>query len=222
MEIDERFRFFDPKQEFAVTYGKLPHWEQDGVTYFITFRTADSLPSSVMRLWERQRDDWLRRHGVEPGRNDWHVAFERLAEATQQEFHRMFAAKLEGYLDECHGECLLKRPALAKIVADALTHFDGVRYHLGEFVVMPNHVHVLVCFSPRVRMLKQCYSWKHYTSGQINRALGRSGEFWQKESFDHLVRDADHFARFDTYILDNPRKANLKAGEFHHYRCPDL
>jgi putative transposase len=86
---------------------------------------------------------------------------------------------------------------------------------------MPNHVHVIVCFLPGVRLLAQSRSWKHFTAVKINSALGTTGEFWQSESFDHLVRDPDHFMRFRKYVAENREKANLKSGEGIYYRCPD-
>lgn len=96
-----------------------------------------------------------------------------------------------------------------------------VRYHISDFVVMPNHVHDIVCFLPGVRLLAQCRSWKHFTAVKINSALGVNGEFWQPESFDHLIRDCEHFMRFRKYIAENREKANLKSGEGIYYRCPD-
>jgi len=87
---------------------------------------------------------------------------------------------------------------------------------------MPNHVHVLVCFLPEVRLLAQCRSWKHFTAMEINKTLEESGEFWQPESFDHLVRDEDHFMRFRKYIASNRQKAGLSNAVGIHYQCPDL
>ena len=62
-------------------------------------------------------------------------------------------------LDKRQGACVLRRPELSKIVADSLLYFDGIRYHMGDFVVMPNHVHLLVCLIGETDILKQCYSW---------------------------------------------------------------
>ena len=260
MRLADKFGFFDPEQPYTVSFGELPHWEQEGATYFITFQTADSLPAAVIQLWERERDDWLQRHGIDPARVDWRVAMGKQPHQLQRDFHRLFATKLEQSLDECHGECVLKRPELAQIVANSLLHFDGehaatlnqsdrvagalrdpapvsrsdtatsatsaanqpreVRYHVSDFVVMPNHAHVMVCFLAGTRLRDQCYSWKHFTAGKINKLLGRTGEFWQSESFDHLVRDADHFHRFRKYIAENREKAGLKPDEAIHYQCP--
>jgi type I restriction enzyme R subunit len=116
---------------------------------------------------------------------------------------------------------VLKSPDLAGIVAKSLFHRDRESYLLGDFVVMPNHGHLLVCPFGDADLLAICRSWKHYTASGINRALGRRGRFWEEESFDHLVRGPDEFDRFRRYIADNPARANLRAGEFLYYRRPD-
>jgi putative transposase len=111
---------------------------------------------------------------------------------------------------------LLRRPELGQIVAKSLKHFDGDRYDLTDFVVMPNHVHLLAAFRDAEQMLEQCESWKHYTATQINRRLSRKGRFWQQDGFDHLVRSLEQFEYLRTYIADNPTKAKLRLGEFVH------
>jgi type I restriction enzyme R subunit len=121
------------------------------------------------------------------------------------------------YLDRGYGACPLRQSAAAEIVASALQHFDGDRYHLGDFVVMPNHVHLLTCLIGSTELEAQCDSWKSYTAREINRLLGRRGRFWQEESFDHLVRGPDHFDYFCRYIADNPENARLESGEYLHY-----
>lgn len=209
-----KFGFFDPNEEYDVSYGKLPHWEQAGATYFITFRIADSLPDSVMRLWMRERDDWLRRKGINPISRSWGAELSKLPFADQRRFHHKFSNALEHQLDKNHGKCVLRDDSVAKIVADSLHHFDGQRYHLGNFVIMPNHVHVLVCFVGETRLRSQCYSWKSFIAKKINSLMGSSGTFWQPESFDHLVRDVEHFEKFQRYIANNPAKAGLKSGEY--------
>lgn len=88
---------------------------------------------------------------------------------------------------------------------------------MGDFVVMPNHVHLLVQFLEAVDMQRQCESWKHFTATLINRELGRTGHFWQGESFDHLVRSPEQFEALRQYIAENPRQANLREGEYLHY-----
>jgi REP element-mobilizing transposase RayT len=208
------FRFFDPSVRTEITHGSLPHWEQLDAFYFITWRTADSIPKEVFEKWQAEREAWLREHGVDESAEDWQRELEVLPEAEHQEFYRLFTTKWHGMLDECHGECVLLQPALSQIVEDSLRHFDGERYALEAFVVMPNHVHVLVGIPGRGEMKKLCRSWKNFTAMTINRALGRKGQFWQWESFDHLVRSPSSLAKFREYILHNPQKARLREGEY--------
>jgi len=106
---------------------------------------------------------------------------------------------------------VLRQPSLARIVADALHHFDGDRYTLGDCVVMPNHIHLLAGGMAREAMLKQVESWKKWTALQIHRARGRTGRFWREESFDHLVRSS--------ILMDKWRlpKTNRKVGS--QYEC---
>ena len=218
-DADFPFAFLDPTREISVTEHNLPHWEQPGATYFITFRTADSMPASVVREWLHVRDAWLRVHSIHPDDEDWHFRLRGLPEAQQREFHREFSRRFHEDLDRGHGECLLRQPRLAGIVAASLRHFDGERYLLGDFVVMPNHVHLLVrLFGGEGAVKQQCRSWKKFTATEINRVLGRRGHFWQAESYDHMVRDAEEFAAFQNYIASNPVKARLREGEYLH--CP--
>lgn len=225
------FEFYDPEMDVRITSGNLPHWFQPGVTYFITFRTADSLPAEVVELWLRRRNDWLQRHGIEPSKvvgtlrvpnpktREWATQLHNLPAAQQREFHNLFSRDFMEHLDRGHGQCVLKRPDLAGIVADSLRHDDGRHYQLGGFVIMPNHVHVLACLLDETDLERQCYSWKKYTATRINRALGRRGRFWQEESFDHLVRSSEQFDGLQHYIADNPIKAGLREGEYLYWQC---
>ena len=120
------------------------------------------------------------------------------------------------YLDNGLGRCDLKRPRLSKIVADSLLYFNGDRYQIGDFVIMPNHVHLLVCLLGDTDLLKQCRSWKKFSAGKINKLLERSGRFWQEESFDHLVRSSEQFCAIQQYIMKNP--SYLSNGEYFLYQ----
>jgi type I restriction enzyme R subunit len=212
------FALFDPDTDFRITRtGNLPHWFQAGVTYFVTFRTEDSVPREVGDLWRRRREDWLRGHGIESQHGGWRRALERLSDEEQSEFHRTFTKEYEDYLDRGHGACVLKRAELSRIVGSSLKHFDGSRYVLSDFVVMPNHVHVLVCLLGETDIEAQCLSWKKYSATQINRALGQRGRFWQEESFDHLVRSPEQFEYLQSYIADNPEVAGLREPEYLHW-----
>ena len=100
-----------------------------------------------------------------------------------------------------------------------MRHFDGDRYHLGDFVIMPNHVHVLLTPLGGFTTVVIATSWKRFSARAINRILGNTGRFWQAESFDHLVRNAKQLDRIRAYIADNPR--NLRSGEFVAWRSPE-
>ncbi len=211
------FQFFDPEGELTVSAGHLPHWQQPGATYFITYRTIDSISAVAMERILAARDDWLLRNEIDPTNPNWHLQLAQLSPRQQQTFRRMFSLQFENELDQLWGECLLKQPEPAKIVADSLLHFDGDRYQLGAFVVMPNHVHILARILPEHSMLDQCFSWKHFQAREIHRQLGRSGHLYQSESFDHLVRDDDHFRKFRRYIESNPEKAGLSKADYVSY-----
>ena len=96
------------------------------------------------------------------------------------------------------------------MVADALQRLDGHQYLLGDWVVMPNHVHLVVWPLPNVTLSTILKGRKQYTATQANRILGRIGErFWQPESYDHWIRNDTEKARISRYIRMNPVKAGL-------------
>jgi len=213
---------FDPESDVGITERGLPHWAQAGALTFITWRTDDSIPAPVLAQWRADRCRWLRAHGIDPNHPEWQARLAALAPGLRREFGRTFSKRWHDALDAGHGACVLRRPELAQVVADSLMHFDGNRYTLSDFVVMPNHVHVLAAFRDEPAMLAQCESWKHYTAVKINRALGRKGRFWEQDGFDHLVRTVDKFEAIRRYIASNPAKANLSAGQFIHFTKPLL
>lgn len=178
-----KFVPFDPRAEFTATQRNLPHWHQPGATYFVTFRLADSLPVAVRgKLAEMQRLN-------ASDAFDW----------------------IGHYLDAGIGDCTLKDSRCAELVEETLRYFDGARYELGSFVVMPNHVHVLVRPISPATLSSVVHTWKSYSSHIINRHLGRSGALWQKESFDRIVRDQMELRKFDDYIVANPTEAKLTS-----------
>ena len=156
--------FFDRNQDYTVVERRLPHWVQPGVICFITFRINDSMPKDVLQCWRGERDDWLRRQHINPFGRDWRVHLSELDQELQTEFYRSFSQKWHDELDAGHGACVLRDSQLAKIVGDSLQHADGDKYDLTDFVVMPNHVHLLAAFRDEEGMLAQCESWKRWTA----------------------------------------------------------
>jgi type I restriction enzyme R subunit len=211
---------FDPGADYAVIERQLPHWTQPGVIAFITWRTNDSIPADVLKRWRAERHEWLYRHGIDGDASDWRDRLRILSKAIQSEYERAFADRWHDLLDAGHGACVLRRPEIGKIVSDSLHHFDGDRYDLTDFVVMPNHVHVLAAFRHAEGMMEQCESWKHFQSTQINRSVGAKGRFWQRESFDHLVRSVEQFEHLRRYIAQNGPSARLPKSDYIHYSKP--
>jgi REP element-mobilizing transposase RayT len=161
--------------------GYLPHRDEPGLTQFVTFRLAGSFPESLRSEWEhlwKIEDDELRRTG------------------------------LESYLDKGRGECHLRRPEIARFVEDAVCFFQGKRYDLRAWVVMPNHVHALfkVDATPMAEILE---SWKKNTANKANRLLKRRGAFWQADYWDTFMRDSAHELETRDYVENNPARAGL-------------
>ena len=208
------FELFDPDAEYTVRRTRqLPHWYQPRASYFVTFRTKDSIPADVARRYHSERNEWLERMGVSAGGN----AIDELPLEVRRAYHCRFSKKYMDALDQGMGACVLARPELRAMVTESLHHFDGVRYHLGDYVVMPNHVHAIVGLLGSVRIDAVCSSWKRSAARRINAALGQKGRFWQEESFDHLIRTPKQFRAIQQYIAENPR--NLHPDQYTLYRC---
>lgn len=112
-------------------------------------------------------------------------------------------------LDAGLGACWSGRPDIAELVETALLHFDGGRYCLLAWCIMPNHVHMVVEPSAANPLDEIVNSWKSYTAHQANRALRRSGVFWHRDYFDRYIRDEGRLNRTIDYVENNPVKAGL-------------
>ena len=203
------FEPFDPNADIAEFRRRLPHWRQGGSTYFITWRLADSLPQEKLRDWLAERLRWLTARGLSSPEE-----IGKLTPKDRHEFANHFGTKLNDWLDAGYGSCRLAVPAAAEAVESVLRHFDGERYALGEFIVMPNHVHLLVTPAPGWELSKLEQAWKGISAKRINALHGTGGSIWQHESFDHIVRSAAHLAFYERYIRENPVKARLRPGSF--------
>jgi putative DNA methylase len=164
-----------------MTRRRLPHIDAVDQTQFITFRLRDSLPAN--RLFPPS--------SITSG--EAFLAMDRL-------------------LDQCRcGPTFLRQPAVADVVCASLRH--GVElghYRLHAWVIMPNHVHLLL--TQKESLSRLLGSLKSATAKRANLHLGRSGEsFWQDESYDHLVRNGSEFRRIQGYIENNPVRACLAA-----------
>src|SRR6185436_6252073 len=128
----------------------LPHIKREGASYFVTFRLADSLPQEVLLAFKRQQAEKLQ-------------APKRITSAAREGIDREFQRQIERYLDRGVGECHLKRPEIAQMVADALLYFHEQQYVLDEWVVMPNHVHLILWPMPNFTLSEILKSRQRHT-----------------------------------------------------------
>lgn len=194
--------FLNKTREIDMHANHLPHWQQDDVFVFVTWRLADSIPAEKLTPWMAEKKAWMQHHP-----KPWD-------EKTEQEFHRNFSHTMDEWLDQGHGSCVLNDSDLSKIVADAQHHFDGERYSLNSFVVMPNHVHVLFSPGEGHSLADIVQSWKGFSAREINKLLGRMGTLWQEDYWDRLIRNESHYRKCREYIRENPEKAKLQRGQF--------
>lgn len=190
------WEYFNPLTEIDVrTGGYLPHWEQGEVWYFITFRLADALPHTVVEKIKLERERWKQARDLA-----------NLSRRELAEYHQLFSEHYEDLLHAENGSCLLRDPQNAEIVHDTLHFFEGERYALDEYVVMPNHVHVLIKPFAGHGLVQILHSWKSFSANQINRRTGHTGQLWQHESYDHIVRNESAMHAIRHYIRANPGK----------------
>ena len=186
-------------------WGHLPHWHQQGSTYSITFRLDDSLPQAVLLHYQKIKSDLQRLKENATAENN-----QSLIKDCNQRLREIYHHNIEAALDKGTGSSWMKNPDIAKIVAETIQHFAGERYHLGAWCVMPNHVHMILQPIGDHTLPKILHSIKRHSALLANKALNREGNFWQKESYDHLIRDEDDFWNQTLYIERNSKTAGLK------------
>ncbi len=164
--------------------GYLPHFDAPHVTQFVTLQLHDSFPPS--------------RHA-------------KLEIILQEAGGSLKRRKLEEWLDRGYGECWLRRPMVAAIVEATLRKGDGRDFRLRAWIVMPNHVHLVVDVWD-LPLAKLVFGWKGASSREANRLLLRRGPFWQQDYYDTLIRDDAHLKRAIRYAEHNPVKAFLTKG----------
>jgi len=134
-----------------------------------------------------------------------------LSAGERERLAELFSDKIDAFLDAGRGRAYLKSPDVARATRDTLLHFDGARYQLSAWCLMPNHVHVVFRPLQGYALASIVHTWKSYSAHEANRILKRSGSFWQREYYDHLVRNEEDFLRIVRYVIENPKKANLAS-----------
>ena len=166
--------------------GYLPHFDGLAVPQFITINLADSIPQKVIKRWKQE-----------------------LGLLKYEQDKVLLQRRIEKYLDHGYGECLLNNTRVAKMLQEALLKFDGKRYRLFAWVVMPNHLHLLLTRLQNYELKDILHSLKSYTAHEANKMLHRTGQFWMEDYFDRYMRNQEHFDRTVKYIENNPVKASL-------------
>ncbi|MCB0556369.1 MAG: transposase [Phaeodactylibacter sp.] len=207
----------------AINYfyrGILPHWQPPEATFFITYRLFGSVPKVVIQslreIYEMALKEIQNEHQADFGaimsqltlkerRKIEAILKKKRREEEWLHFNR-FDDFLDSNLNEPHW---LRQPALAQLNADSI-HFNANRYFkLWAFCIMSNHIHLLLTMEQKAPIRwKVMQDMKKYTGREGNKLIGKKGQFLEKESYDHLVRDG-RFNRILAYILDNPVKAGL-------------
>jgi REP element-mobilizing transposase RayT len=189
------------------TRGYLPHLEVPESTYFLTFRLAGTLPQNVLSGFLEKREH-MRKYP--PHKN------QTLNDAEIQRLKYLESTKVQEYLDKGIGECWLRDTPIATIVKNSIEHFDSVKYVSHAWRIMPNHVHWL--FTPIKTdkngkldslLIEIIQGVQSFTAHQANKQLKRTGAFWNREYYDHLIRSSEEFGRLITYTIQNPVKAGL-------------
>ena len=214
-----KFGLFDKYAETKIESRHLPHWFQPGTAVFITLRTADCLPRPVVIQWMTEVQDWLRQSGISIAAGEPLPDADKLPGPLQAAYKKQRDRLWHWHLDSCHGECVLRGREQAEFVMNSLLHFNGSRYDISSAIIMPNHAHLIAQFYPPTDCRQQCTSWMHYSAHKINRSLNRSGEFWQSEPFDHLIRSEAQFHYLQDYIRTNGTDANLPDSDWLFWSC---
>lgn len=171
-------------------FHSVPHRENKALQS-ITFRLYDSLPKEVIEEIKLKLDI------NEDDDSCDSIQYQRLRQ------------KIAEYEDAGYGQCFLRDKRIAAIMQDTLKHFDGERYQLMCWCIMPNHVHVLIEVNEGWSLSRIMHGWRSYTAKEANRILGRTGKFWMEEYYDRYIRDDNHLQKTINYILNNPANAGL-------------
>ena len=163
--------------------GYLPHRDSPGLTQFITYHLADAFPKELLGEW---------------------------AALLKIEEERERRKKLEAYLDEGRGQCWLRRPDIAELCEARFREFNGEKYDLRAWCLMPNHAHVLVHVTT-VPISVFIKGWKGFTALKCNWLLERRGAFWADDYWDTYMRDEEQERATVRDIELNPVKAQLAA-----------
>ena len=185
----------------------LPHWRVPGATYAVTFHLTDSIPTAAWDDYRNRKEALFAKLDRLISQGDTRKSPATFM-AIQAEIAALQDQVIEPVLHQLHGECFLKRPEIARLVMDAMKHFDGDHYVLHAFSIMPNHVHAIIQPRDGQPLAKILHSWKSFIAERANELLGKNGEFWQEEYSDHIISDGEDYRNQVRYVLENPAEGS--------------
>jgi putative transposase len=191
---------------------KLPHIQPKDSLFFITFRLFGSLPANIITALREEYESEVR-------------LLKEESQARRDHFdpsvlHRWYFERFDEFLEKySESPKYLSNNAVAQTIADSIQHWNDKRYTVVCYCIMPNHVHMVIDIGgftvdeyrnkTSYRLSRIMETLKGYTAKAANKILSRNGHFWQKESYDHVVRDGNELNRIIRYVMDNPVKAGL-------------
>ncbi len=184
----------------------LPHIYPEGAIFFITFRLKNSIPLEVLEKMQEERE--LKLAEIRQNKKLSEKEKNEALYAEEKRFFGKYDKALEKYATH---DDFLKKPEIAQIVADKMHEYDTKYYDLIAYCIMSNHVHLLFDTAnyENADMSQIMNLIKGNSAYLCNKALKRKGSFWQKESYDHYVRNYKELENIEHYIVQNPVKAGL-------------
>ena len=199
------FRGLHPDLPIRFYARHLPHWRQEGATYFVTFRLNDALPPDELKALKALRDNWERTHSSPRTEKDW------------EDFARIVTQRTETCLDKGYGACYFREPSNAVLLENALRHYQETRCFVPCLTVMPNHAHAIMKPLPGCELEDTLKLMKGYVARQINLKNETAGSLWEQESYDRIIRDGNHLNNIIQYIGRNGPKAGLPEGKYRRW-----
>jgi len=246
------FQELSPYKPIWVYTRHLPHWRQEGATYFVTFHLKDSLPKAalleIQKLREEQtnrRQAWTRQSqksgqksgqkgeqkgGQKGGQKSGKASSQKSelteveadARAEQEAFEKLVFMRVQHWAEKGLGACYFKHLRFRSILHDAILFWHGKRVDVVAFVIMPNHAHIVVRPLGGIALEKWLHSVKRFTALEVNRLRGQAGPIWFQESHDRIVRDLPHLNRCLRYIGRNPVQAGIQNASDTRWLNPEL
>lgn len=200
--------FLSHHQKLRKWTNKLPHWQQsNNPTYFIPFRLRDSIPKEAANKLDSERRFWI------------HQNPEPWDESTTLEYHKTFSSRIDKLMDAGCGECILGSEHIRNQLKETLLARNEADYILHSWIIMPNHLHVLATIPAQKHLGTITAAWKKFSALRINKITGNAGAIWQRDYFDRIIRNWDHFQKVARYIRLNPSKAGLDSGSYEHWEA---